>query len=141
MRYPQRYKPCILYVQNSTGMLAPLNNMIAVSRDEEQSNGDIIARFFEWEGIRGVPAIIGGHQQCRSYQQSKGGRITNDTRNICAEFVRQLSKLNSKQYRLFQHSKRWIGWELEPRTLSQFLRSLFLSTIRRSYLMTAIKGE
>ena len=34
---------------NSTGMLAPLNNMIAVSRDEEQSNGDIIARFFEWE--------------------------------------------------------------------------------------------
>ena len=44
---------------NSTGMLAPLNNMIAVSLDEEQPNGDIIARFFKWEGIRGVPTAIG----------------------------------------------------------------------------------
>jgi hypothetical protein len=34
---------------NSTGMLAPLNNMIAVSLDEEQPNGDVVARFFEWE--------------------------------------------------------------------------------------------
>jgi hypothetical protein len=33
---------------NSTGMMAPLNNMIAVSLDEEQPNGDVIARFFEW---------------------------------------------------------------------------------------------
>ena len=33
--------------------------MIAVSLDEEQPNGDIIARFFEWEGIRGVPTAIG----------------------------------------------------------------------------------
>jgi hypothetical protein len=34
---------------NSTEMLAPLNNMIAVSLDEEQPNGDVVARFFEWE--------------------------------------------------------------------------------------------
>jgi hypothetical protein len=34
---------------NSTGILEPLNNMIAVSLDEEQPNGDVMARFFEWE--------------------------------------------------------------------------------------------
>jgi hypothetical protein len=37
------------FTTNSTGMLAPLNNMIAVSLDE-QSNGDVIVRLFEWEG-------------------------------------------------------------------------------------------
>ena len=35
---------------NSTdGMLAPLNNMIAVSLDEEQPNGDVVVRLFEWK--------------------------------------------------------------------------------------------
>ncbi len=38
------------FTTNSTGMLAPLNNMIAVSLDEEQPNGDVIVRLFEWEG-------------------------------------------------------------------------------------------
>jgi hypothetical protein len=39
---------------NSTGMLAPLNNMIAGFIDEEQPNGDSILRFFEWKS-GGVP--------------------------------------------------------------------------------------
>ena len=47
---------------NSTeGMLAPLNNMIAVFLDEEQANEDIIVRFFEWKsdsGGGGVPPGI-----------------------------------------------------------------------------------
>ncbi|MDQ3852772.1 MAG: hypothetical protein M3299_08065, partial [Thermoproteota archaeon] len=46
---------------NSTGMLAPLNNMIAVFLDEEQPNEDIIVRFFEWKsngGIVGMPTGI-----------------------------------------------------------------------------------
>jgi hypothetical protein len=30
-------------------MLASLNNMIAVSLDEEQPNGDVVARLFEWK--------------------------------------------------------------------------------------------
>ena len=34
---------------NSTDTLAPLNNMIAVSLDEEQPNGDVMVRLFEWE--------------------------------------------------------------------------------------------
>ena len=34
---------------NSTGMLVPLNNMIAVSLDEEQPNGDVVVRLFEWK--------------------------------------------------------------------------------------------
>jgi hypothetical protein len=44
---------------NSTGIMAPLNNMIAVSLDEEQPNGDVISRFFEWDVSRGVPTTIG----------------------------------------------------------------------------------
>jgi hypothetical protein len=40
---------------NSTGMLAPLNNKITVSLDEErQLNGDIIVTLLEWEA--GTPA-------------------------------------------------------------------------------------
>ena len=36
---------------NSTaGMLAPLNNMIAVFLDEIQPNEDSVIRFFEWKG-------------------------------------------------------------------------------------------
>jgi hypothetical protein len=42
---------------NSTGMMAPLNNMIAVSLDEEQPNGDVIVRFFEWDVGRAPTAI------------------------------------------------------------------------------------
>lgn len=44
---------------NSTGMLAPLNNMIAVSLDEEQPNGDVVVRLFEWKvgGSGGAPNL------------------------------------------------------------------------------------
>jgi hypothetical protein len=45
---------------NSTGMLAPLNNMIAVSLDEEQPNGDVVVRLFEWKvggGGEGAPNL------------------------------------------------------------------------------------
>jgi hypothetical protein len=44
---------------NSTGMLAPLNKMIAVSLDEEQPNGDVIVRLFEWKvgGGGGAPNL------------------------------------------------------------------------------------
>lgn len=45
---------------NSTGMLAPLNNMIAVSLDEEQPNGDVVVRLFEWKvggGGGGAPSL------------------------------------------------------------------------------------
>jgi hypothetical protein len=34
---------------NSTGLLAPLNNTMAVFLDEQQPNGDSIVRFFEWK--------------------------------------------------------------------------------------------
>jgi hypothetical protein len=44
---------------NSTGMMAPLNNMIAVSLDEEQPNGDVISRFFEWDVRSRAPTTIG----------------------------------------------------------------------------------
>ncbi len=40
---------------NSTGMLAPLNNMIAVFLDEVQPNEDSILRFFEWKSDGGAP--------------------------------------------------------------------------------------
>jgi hypothetical protein len=44
---------------NSTGMMAPLSNMIAVSLDEEQPNGDAISRFFEWDVRSRAPTTIG----------------------------------------------------------------------------------
>jgi hypothetical protein len=34
---------------------------------------------------------------------------------ISAELVRQLSKLNSKQYRSSYTEKKWTGWDLNPR--------------------------
>lgn len=37
------------FITNSTGVLAPLNNMIAVTLDQEQPDGSIIVRYFEWE--------------------------------------------------------------------------------------------
>lgn len=40
---------------NSTGVLAPLNNMIAVFLDEIQPNGDSIVRFYEWKSHGGAP--------------------------------------------------------------------------------------
>jgi hypothetical protein len=40
---------------NSTGMLAPLNNMMAVFLDEVQPNEDSIVRFFEWKSDGGAP--------------------------------------------------------------------------------------
>ena len=42
---------------NSTGMLAPLNNMTAVFLDEVQPNEDSIVRFFEWKNGREPAAI------------------------------------------------------------------------------------
>ena len=33
-------------------MLEPLNNTIAISLDEEQPSGNVIARSLEWEGSR-----------------------------------------------------------------------------------------
>ena len=49
----------VYFSTNSTGMLAPLNNMIAVSIHEEQPNGDVIARYFEWKrgGGNGTTAM------------------------------------------------------------------------------------
>jgi hypothetical protein len=40
---------------NSTGVLAPLNNMIAVFLDEVQPNEDSIVRFYEWKSHSGAP--------------------------------------------------------------------------------------
>jgi hypothetical protein len=52
----------VYFSTNSTGMLAPLNNMIAVFLDEEQPNEDAIVRFFEWEsGDGGVPIDSGNN--------------------------------------------------------------------------------
>ena len=39
----------VQFITNSTGMLAPLNNMIAITLDQEQPDGSIIIRYFEWE--------------------------------------------------------------------------------------------
>ena len=39
----------VRFITNSTGTLAPLNNMITVALDEEQPDGSITARYFEWE--------------------------------------------------------------------------------------------
>lgn len=47
----------VYFNTNSTEMMAPLNNMIAVSLDEEQPNGDVIARFFEWDVSRAPTTI------------------------------------------------------------------------------------
>ena len=45
---------------NSTGIMAHLNNMIAVSLDEEQPNGDVISRFLEWDVSSRAPTITIG---------------------------------------------------------------------------------
>ncbi len=37
------------FITNSTGVLAPLNNMIAITLDQEQPDGSVIIRYFEWE--------------------------------------------------------------------------------------------
>jgi hypothetical protein len=39
----------VQFTTNSTGVLAPLNNMIAITLDQEQPDGSIIIRYFEWE--------------------------------------------------------------------------------------------
>ena len=44
---------------NSTGILAPLNNMIAVFLDEVQLNEDSIVRFYEWKSHGSGGARIG----------------------------------------------------------------------------------
>jgi hypothetical protein len=59
---------------NSTGMLARLNNMIAVFLDEEQPNGDSIVRFFQWKsGGGGAP--VGNNNSTTTI----GGRNDNTT--------------------------------------------------------------
>jgi hypothetical protein len=39
----------VQFIANSTGVLAPLNNMIAVTLDQQQPDGSVIVRYFEWE--------------------------------------------------------------------------------------------
>ena len=39
----------VQFITNSTGVLAPLNNMIAITLDQEQPDGSIIIRYFDWE--------------------------------------------------------------------------------------------
>jgi hypothetical protein len=39
----------VQFIANSTGVLAPLNNMIAITLDQEQPDGSIIIRYFDWE--------------------------------------------------------------------------------------------
>ena len=39
----------VYFSTNSTGLLAALNNMVAVALDEQQANGDVISRGFEWK--------------------------------------------------------------------------------------------
>lgn len=39
----------VQFITNSTGVLAPLNNMIAITLDQEQPDGSLIIRYFEWE--------------------------------------------------------------------------------------------
>ena len=39
----------VQFITNSTGVLAPLNNMIAITLDQEQPDGSIHIRYFEWE--------------------------------------------------------------------------------------------
>jgi hypothetical protein len=39
----------VQFITNSTGVLSPLNNMIAITLDQEQPDGSIIIRYFEWE--------------------------------------------------------------------------------------------
>lgn len=39
----------VQFITNSTGVLAPLNNMIAITLDQEQPDGSIIIRYFEWQ--------------------------------------------------------------------------------------------
>jgi hypothetical protein len=39
----------VYFRTNSTGMLAALNNMVAVTLDEQQANGDVVSRGFEWK--------------------------------------------------------------------------------------------
>jgi hypothetical protein len=39
----------VQFITNSTGVLAPLNDMIAITLDQEQPDGSIVIRYFEWE--------------------------------------------------------------------------------------------
>ena len=39
----------VQFITNLTGVLAPLNNMIAITLDQEQPDGSILIRYFEWE--------------------------------------------------------------------------------------------
>jgi hypothetical protein len=39
----------VQFITNSTGVLAPLNNMIAITLDQEQPDGSLIIRYFECE--------------------------------------------------------------------------------------------
>ena len=62
------------YSTNSTGMLAALNNMIAVFIDEEQPNGDSIVRFFELKSVGAAP--IGNNN---NNSTTMGSRNDNNT--------------------------------------------------------------
>ena len=61
---------------NSTGMLAPLNNMIAVFLDDIQPNEDSIIRFFEWKSDGGAPTGISNN---RAISSGSGNETTTTT--------------------------------------------------------------
>jgi hypothetical protein len=65
------------YSTNSTGMLAPLNNMIAVFIDEEQPNGDSIVRFFELKSVGAAP--IGNNNNSTSIGSGNDNTTTMTT--------------------------------------------------------------
>ncbi|HKI10085.1 MAG TPA: hypothetical protein VKA09_16970, partial [Nitrososphaeraceae archaeon] len=57
------------------GMMAPLNNKIAVFLDEVQSNEDSIVRFFEWKS--GDGGALRGIDNGASTTTNGGGNDTN----------------------------------------------------------------
>lgn len=65
---------------NSTGMLAPLNNMIAVFLDEVQPNEDSILRFFEWKS-GGAPTGISNNSTTTNDSANEATPATNESTN------------------------------------------------------------
>jgi len=63
---------------NSTGTLAPLNNMIAVFIDEIQPDDDSVIRFFEWKS-GGAPTGIGNNSIATNDSGSETAPATNQS--------------------------------------------------------------
>jgi hypothetical protein len=51
-------EPSALYITNLTGVLAPLNRMIAVLLHEEQPNGDVVARLFLNGNVLAIMMVV-----------------------------------------------------------------------------------